>query len=448
MWSRTNSQGFPSKGEISKVNKEILKLKSELKRAREVVRQLETGIREREEYISPVRKLPFDILAYIFIICAKQDPLSPLSISAVSHWWRNIILATPVAWSFPDPIVNFTPQRLSMFFERSVPYLHHVGVFTSYTLQDRTSVLVLEQIDVIKKNTHRLKCIKYHEEVPDLLCLAFPNLTRLDALRFKVPLHHLSRSNYPALQFLQVSSLIYDPPGPPVDLLTNGLLELRLIVQRNNTWVELVQANASSILSMYLPGPSSTSQVFPEDICSVYMPSLIDLTINTTLTSSEALSNRGPWHWPVQLVTPNLKQYNHRSTEGEIIQLDIDQVTQLRCNYIPSLVQYPSLRILQLSEMNLEAVEGMINNIIDSPVVASLLEFIEYMDVYFYRVLKTDTIEEKLKDRQRNTGLETKFDITSDPFQMINPTEDLKVSGPVQNIDPVNPLCSAGAQSI
>ncbi|KAE9390779.1 hypothetical protein BT96DRAFT_796016, partial [Gymnopus androsaceus JB14] len=83
--------------EISRLQSRILFL--ERKRGR-----LEARLKEYASLISPIRRLPDDILSVLFeqycIDSEQQFPtLGPFKLSAVCSHWRSIVLSNPSIWS-------------------------------------------------------------------------------------------------------------------------------------------------------------------------------------------------------------------------------------------------------------------------------------------------------------------------------------------------------------
>ncbi|QRV82248.1 F-box-like protein [Ceratobasidium sp. AG-Ba] len=60
---------------------------------------LEKRVESAKGYLAPVRKLPADILADIFLMLFESDPLVAWKLSAVNRQWRTTALTTPLLWS-------------------------------------------------------------------------------------------------------------------------------------------------------------------------------------------------------------------------------------------------------------------------------------------------------------------------------------------------------------
>jgi hypothetical protein len=109
MWPPPNKNELPSPEEIICVKEAIVTLEAALRDAFELVEstklhiaEMTKDLEERKGWIAPIRKVPTEIMVDIFLRTGEMDNLAPVSFTAVSRLWRNIILATPKAWSFID----------------------------------------------------------------------------------------------------------------------------------------------------------------------------------------------------------------------------------------------------------------------------------------------------------------------------------------------------------
>jgi hypothetical protein len=106
MWSPANQAAFPSQEETRHAKEAIYQLELVLKDAYELLEQAKTRVYKlvgeldkRKAWIAPIRRLPVEILSEIFIFSSEVGGLVPLTITEVSRHWREVILATPRAWS-------------------------------------------------------------------------------------------------------------------------------------------------------------------------------------------------------------------------------------------------------------------------------------------------------------------------------------------------------------
>ncbi|KAJ7094321.1 hypothetical protein C8R44DRAFT_860439 [Mycena epipterygia] len=103
---------------------EILRLRAQLARAKTDRAELQTHYEELRSLLSPIRRLPSEVLVHIFALCAK-DPLadqfaqlarkSLLTVSQVCVRWHGIALGTPTLWDTIElDSINLwrTPRRV------------------------------------------------------------------------------------------------------------------------------------------------------------------------------------------------------------------------------------------------------------------------------------------------------------------------------------------------
>jgi hypothetical protein len=150
MWSPLNKHGLPSREEITYAKKAIATLENALRDAFELIEstnlrivEMKRDLEERKGWIAPIRKVPTEVLADILLFASEMDDLAPVKFTAVSRLWRDIILATPKAWSFIhlqehhdkhiDLIKNkdyhgYVTSYKNTYFQRSKPRLLHLSL--------------------------------------------------------------------------------------------------------------------------------------------------------------------------------------------------------------------------------------------------------------------------------------------------------------------------------
>ena len=50
-------------------------------------------------YLSPIRRMPMELLRMVFMQCFEENPCSPWRLAAVCSSWRRLALRIPVIWS-------------------------------------------------------------------------------------------------------------------------------------------------------------------------------------------------------------------------------------------------------------------------------------------------------------------------------------------------------------
>ena len=177
-WPRTlGTCGVPSKTEandiqniISLGNSDLSKLDVELDRVQEVVKQLSRRrdeisehITKHKAFLSPVRGIPDEVLAEIFICCLPQFERegkrsssfrrlqAPLLLAQICSRWRAIALSTQKLWSFIH--IDYGPltaesdvAQMSLWLERSGTHLLSLVLReridpSNYTHEDRALIL-------------------------------------------------------------------------------------------------------------------------------------------------------------------------------------------------------------------------------------------------------------------------------------------------------------------
>lgn len=64
--------------------------------------RVEGELRATKEFLSPMRRLPDDLLQHIFLANFEETPCSAWTLSGVCSSWRRIVLNMPRLWSKVD----------------------------------------------------------------------------------------------------------------------------------------------------------------------------------------------------------------------------------------------------------------------------------------------------------------------------------------------------------
>jgi hypothetical protein len=142
-WPGGPSNVLPAENELptlfSFINNEAIKLESlelELKRLQEVYFNLESQrndlsrvIEAHRGYISPIRRIPDDIVREIMVRCLPSDPapshtnrhMAPMLLTHICRRWRSIAYSTPRLWS--SLCVSFRGLRDDSFSGKSISSL-------------------------------------------------------------------------------------------------------------------------------------------------------------------------------------------------------------------------------------------------------------------------------------------------------------------------------------
>lgn len=83
---------------------------------REESSALEHLIRHTESYLSPIRRMPHDLLREVFYWCFEDHPVCAWLLAAVNTSWRTLVLSMPRLWSkVRGPYTYFPPQLPALF---------------------------------------------------------------------------------------------------------------------------------------------------------------------------------------------------------------------------------------------------------------------------------------------------------------------------------------------
>lgn len=160
MWSPADIRALPSPEETQRAIEAIKQLETGLQEAVEAFERaksrfltLQRDLEERRWWIAPIRKLPTEILTEVFLLASETDRLAPLKLAGVCHLWREIMFATPRAWSFIY-LEKGSPSDvyLNTFLERSHPRLLHLCVSEHNNLTHTIKSVLVNFL-------HRIECL-------------------------------------------------------------------------------------------------------------------------------------------------------------------------------------------------------------------------------------------------------------------------------------------------
>ena len=104
----TFQTGYPSLNEVQIIKSRISNLRDEVKQVQEIIKreQVRVGTLEKEiqvqlAIISPIQRIPPEILGYIIQLHASMEWWAPALDGSVSRQFRQAVLACPRAWSYP-----------------------------------------------------------------------------------------------------------------------------------------------------------------------------------------------------------------------------------------------------------------------------------------------------------------------------------------------------------
>ena len=252
-------------------------------------------LKEYRSLIAPIRKLPVELLSEIFISTSRIEDLVLVKITEVCRQWRQVVLATPKAWSRVWFHNDLPEERsliyISTFLERggrAQPRAHLPFNFDpSYHAAEHPIYSLLH------KSPHRIRCLSICDrQIPLLNTKAFFNVVRLSFYNIDgyswgytrgiVP-SDVDISKFPRLEAINsLEALWLATPSP--DRFPN-LLRLSLRADTDSVWLKIIKCTALTLESLVI----SCFQVYdvPGDF-SIDLPVLKSLGISN-------LSRNAPW---------------------------------------------------------------------------------------------------------------------------------------------------------
>jgi hypothetical protein len=343
MWPPLNKNELPSPEEIRHAKEVIGTLENALRDAFKLkstklrIAEMQRDLHERKCWIAPIRKVPTEVLTDILLFTSEMDDLAPVKFSAVNRLWRNIILATPRAWSFIhlrrqyDKHIHrrndghYFSSYKTTYFQRSKPRLLHL------CLPDVEGFYPTLSISIIKEQAHRIQCLTTSAYVLSttrsaLECELFPYLQTLtvadQGAGIKLDTSFFSVSKFPALQILRwprcspstnTSPTISPSFFPPLQHLS-----LSVVVTSSMDILQSCAATLKSLDISYDRRSTSTTQIS--------FPVLRFLTIR----SNSSFEGRPPL---VKAITPILASLEVLSLSQLIpvfFDADLQKVTHMR----------------------------------------------------------------------------------------------------------------------
>ncbi|KAF9003682.1 hypothetical protein BDQ17DRAFT_483875 [Cyathus striatus] len=249
---------------ITQTEEKILEVDQEIYLLQQIVASLQNGKAQlelfkarKESLLAPIRKLPDDVLRYLFVMCQwhlseddgyietiKSDTFVR-RITQISSHWRSVAISCPELWSriyvdcheddraATDMIESFLPKCLSL--SKEVP----LSISFSYRAipwMKRYDNICLE---AIAKCAHRWKAFEFGQDClfPELSVFipAGASLPKLESLIMNRLSHPVSLNPSPALKFLCVDrDYCADNPDMTVSFQSAPSLTNLIIRKTNN----------------------------------------------------------------------------------------------------------------------------------------------------------------------------------------------------------------------
>lgn len=305
---------------------------------------------------SPIQRLPFEILAEIFIICSKRRiDLAPIKIASVCWLWRDIIYDTPRAWTYLCATgigeKHVSSEQYHLFLELSYPHLllgvaYHVRGHPKGVPMDYHEMCSLRKIERPFEYSDRLKCLSIDcswlaDEYPTI---RFPNIEHL-SLRTCKPTREIDMSRFPKLWYLSTSKSRENfPLVNPHEPRRPQLRHLTLGVDHGDGWPSLLVSIGRSLRTLVCSGCLTAE---PGAIRKVECPQLQSLIIYHDHVYPTYIV-------PAELSVPRLTYLHYRSRWSPFppnLVNNHNELALMRTSHLIQLCNYPSLHILQVDDL-------------------------------------------------------------------------------------------------
>jgi hypothetical protein len=413
MWPPTNSYALPSVDETRLTNQDIVKLENELAAAITLLQQtqlriteLREGLEQRRAWIAPIRKVPFEVLSEIFIICSREQRFAPVTIAAVCRRWRDTALATPMAWFFIFPYAkertssNPPLEYVSTFLQRSRPCLLHIGpshhpggFICKGGFNDKYDWgCDCDNVRILFKDTDRIQCLLTgFEWMVEFADRPFSRLERL--VIYSTSWHapeefSLNISLFPNLWYLDVGDTneITRMVNPSC-ITQSQLRHLSIKTDPDGVWFDLINLNSNTLKMLKISSnpdrPAGPSWV-------IACPELERIFIE-----DDTYEDTAP-PMILEIVAP-LLAFCEFTTETAGVQLahltDFNKIVKLRTSEEIPLCEYHHIRVLQLFYS-----QALVLNILDQ------LEADDSICAELYVIEIRDGMNDIVPDYERNHG--------------------------------------------
>lgn len=401
MRTPAKARELPSLSDMIRVTHTLDQLTTKLGAILDASEPIDAGINETTEdcgdmqtWVTPISKIPFEILSEIFVIAAELVWWSPMINASVCRLWRDVALATPRAWRFID-LRSEPPLSVTLnFFERSGRHLLHL------TVPAGPATAPLDYATIVGTIPQRVRCLVLTEASQSLLLESYPKLTNLSVTypRVHIPLRYLDGRRFPKLRYVDASftGISWDAS---LSVSLPPIVELTVRTDRHGAWLALIPQISKTLVKLHIivTGESLLSQTGVGEL-----PRLKHLKISTECERVR--------HWFFDAKTPSLISYNTIEGDGiYTINVNVGLVTHLQCWDAVTLSPYGSIRHLAVVgfHCDVEPALSIVDQICENPTICMDLERIVLGSWDF---LDTDTINARLQSRREYTGIDIKIE--------------------------------------
>lgn len=317
------------KAELEAVENDITTLQARLADYERRKRELVSYVEDLDALLSPIRRMPPEIMSRIFEFCgdigargphAEPSKRAPLLLGSVCRSWRALSFAIPRLWTtlylrLPTG-GTFVKQEeiLRAWLERSRLFPVSLWLWNDFLTDDMPVSFLRKLSDIIAENSDRWKAIFIHfpaydqdwESFDALVRCHFPNLEELEISPQFTPWEPFKPELFPKLRELQVPA--GSMPNSHKTLPWTQLTHLTLRGGYRTTNIEeLLQILSCAPLLSYLHVEISqyrSERKWDEQFDRITMPSLHTLVL-VTITSHEECIN----HFMDALILPHLRDF-------------------------------------------------------------------------------------------------------------------------------------------
>jgi F-box-like len=345
MWQPAHKATLPSREEVIYAKQAINELELLIKDAYELLEQIKsriftltTDLEERRAWIAPIRKLPSELLSEIFVFGSEMEHLAPVTITEVSRLWRDVVLATPRAWSRIHIVTKHEHRiqpYISTFIARSDPCLLHICVPDRYGYLSSAH----KSLAALGSALSRIQCLSIPGgQLETFGQKGMPNLIRLSITSgaFAMQPFLINHSRFPRLR--SIHSTESEWAKSPSFAGFPPLTHLSLLIDRQLIWFDMLKSCLATLKALKLVNSIKIPLIQSDTIT---FPRLKSLSLLFLADGQDAI-------WPLSIVTPALTSYEEyigRDNGRGTFHRDVKSVIYLRTNLvIPDLSGYVSLR--------------------------------------------------------------------------------------------------------
>lgn len=317
------------KAELEAVEDDISRLQARLADCQRRKRELISYVEDLDALLSPIRRMPPEIMSRIFELCgditahgphAEPSKRAPLLLGSVCRSWRALSIAIPRLWTtlylrLPTSGFIYKQEEVMLaWLERSRPLPVSLWLWNDFLTDDIPITFLRKLTEVIANNSERWKAIFIHfpahdpewEHFDALVRCHLPNLEELEISPQFTPWAPFKPERLPRLRELQIPAGIM--PDSHRTLPWSQLTHLTLRGGYRTTDIsELLQILSCASLLTYLHVEISqyrTESKWDERSDRISLPCLNTLVLVTITKHEQCIA-----HFMDALMVPHLRDF-------------------------------------------------------------------------------------------------------------------------------------------